>query len=292
MIGELLKVKYEQYPALYQDASSTAGESQKVFFRFLAGNLASLLLLTIVEIVASESKLWSAVNLVLLLASLGCIFWIALKKPQEAWYNARALAESVKTMTWRFVTKSEPYFGKLDEDSKHFVENLAKLLNDNSSLGLPAPKVDQVSEEMKRVRNQTLDERQKYYLKFRVSEQLLWYQTKADSNATQSKYWFGFIVTLHFVAILCTLSGVLEFVNGSSFFALFLALASSSMAWLQAKRFQELAASYSLTAHDISLIKELGQRSMLGQEFSDFVGDAENAFSREHTQWRARRDVG
>jgi SMODS and SLOG-associating 2TM effector domain 1/SMODS and SLOG-associating 2TM effector domain 3 len=285
-------VKDEQYPALYQDASSTACKSQKMFFRFLAGNLTSLLLLTLVEIVGSESKLRSAVNLVLLLSSLCCIFWLALKKPQEAWYNARALAESVKTMTWRFVTKSEPYSGKSDEDSKHFVENLAKLLNDNSSLGLPAPKVDQVSEEMKRVRNQTVDERQKYYLKFRVIDQLTWYKNKADWNATRSKYWFGFIVFLHVLAILCSLLGVLDFVNGSSFFALLLALASSSMAWLQAKRFQDLAASYSLTAHDISLIKELGQRNMTGQEFSDFVGDAENAFSREHTQWRARRDVG
>jgi hypothetical protein len=26
-------------------------------------------------------------------------------------------------------------------------------------------------------------------------------------------------------------------------------------------------------------------------EFSVFVGDAENAFSREHTQWVARKDI-
>jgi FtsH-binding integral membrane protein len=263
-----------------------------MFFCFLGGNLISLLLLTVVEVVFSQSKFRSAINLVLLLSSLGCIFWIALKKPQEVWYNARALAESVKTMTWRFITKSEPYFGKLDEDSKHLVENLTKLLNDNSSLGLPAPKVDQVSEEMKRIRSQTLEERQKYYLKFRVNDQLSWYQVKANWNARRSKYWFGFIVLLHIVAIGCSLSGILDFVDGSSLFAVLLAFASSSMAWLQAKRFQDLAASYSLTAHDISLIKELGQRNMSGQEFSDFVGDAENAFSREHTQWRARRDVG
>jgi len=70
----------------------------------------------------------------------------------------------------------------------------------------------------------------------------------------------------------------------------FVAIAASVLAWIQAKRFQELAASYALAAHEISLIREQAALINGEKDFSSFVGDAENAFSREHTQWIARKD--
>lgn len=70
-----------------------------------------------------------------------------------------------------------------------------------------------------------------------------------------------------------------------------IAIAGGILSWIQAKRFTELSASYALTAHEISLINEQSEQFDNDQDFSVFVGDAENAFSREHTQWVARRDV-
>ena len=52
-----------------------------------------------------------------------------------------------------------------------------------------------------------------------------------------------------------------------------------------------VAASYALAAHEIGLIKEQSLLPDTPEKFSLFVGDAENAFSREHTQWVARKDV-
>ena len=60
---------------------------------------------------------------------------------------------------------------------------------------------------------------------------------------------------------------------------------------MQAKRFSELASSYTLAAHEIALIREQSFLPKTETEFSLFVSDAENAFSREHTQWVARRDT-
>jgi len=67
--------------------------------------------------------------------------------------------------------------------------------------------------------------------------------------------------------------------------------AASLLSWMQAKRYSELAASYALTAHEIGFIAAQARQQMPEHQFSDFVGDAENAFSREHTQWIARKDV-
>ena len=67
--------------------------------------------------------------------------------------------------------------------------------------------------------------------------------------------------------------------------------AAALLAWIQAKRFGELSTSYNLAAHEIALIRERAADIREEREFSIFVGDAENAFSREHTHWAARRDA-
>ena len=67
--------------------------------------------------------------------------------------------------------------------------------------------------------------------------------------------------------------------------------AASVLSWMQVKRFQDLSTSYNFTAQEIGMIKGVLQGVYDEEKFSDFVSDAENAFSREHTQWLARRDI-
>jgi hypothetical protein len=67
--------------------------------------------------------------------------------------------------------------------------------------------------------------------------------------------------------------------------------AGAALTWMQLKRFQELSTAYSLTAHEISLLRGYSQDVSTDAKFSAFVNDAESAFSREHTQWQARRQT-
>jgi hypothetical protein len=67
-------------------------------------------------------------------------------------------------------------------------------------------------------------------------------------------------------------------------------IASSILTWMQAKRYQELTTSYNLTAHEITIIRQNIDFCLSDQQLSDFIKDAENAFSREHTQFVARKD--
>jgi len=73
--------------------------------------------------------------------------------------------------------------------------------------------------------------------------------------------------------------------------AVFAVAAVSVVSWMQAKRFFELSTSYSLATHEISIIRTQVDSISTEKEFSNFVNDTENAFSREHTQWVARRDT-
>jgi hypothetical protein len=67
-------------------------------------------------------------------------------------------------------------------------------------------------------------------------------------------------------------------------------IASSIIGWMQIKRYDELASAYGLTANEIGIIKSRYASVSTELELAAFVSDAENAFSREHTQWAARRD--
>ena len=65
--------------------------------------------------------------------------------------------------------------------------------------------------------------------------------------------------------------------------------AASVIGWMHVKKFNELAAAYTVTAHEIGLIKPKLDAVDSESDFSDFINDAELAFSREHTLWIARQ---
>ena len=67
-------------------------------------------------------------------------------------------------------------------------------------------------------------------------------------------------------------------------------MAGGVLTWIQVKRFQEIATAYALTAHEIGIVRGHLAESDTNEEFSKFVKDAENAFSREHTQWVVRQN--
>ncbi len=71
-----------------------------------------------------------------------------------------------------------------------------------------------------------------------------------------------------------------------------IAVASSAvLTWVQAKKHNELNSSYSLAAHEIVLIKGESVSVQNESDLSEFVINSESAFSREHTQWTASKNV-
>jgi hypothetical protein len=59
---------------------------------------------------------------------------------------------------------------------------------------------------------------------------------------------------------------------------------------MKIRNFQDLTYSYSLTAQELSNIKEQRKNVSSEIDLDNFVDDAESAISREHTMWFARRD--
>lgn len=291
------------FPAIYKAASDCSAMAQSHFYKALRLELMLLIASAVISVLEITHWTIAVLQAALLLAALACTLFLYQRKdkPDRIWYQARALAESIKTMTWRFVSKAEPYTADLsDVDVEHaFLKNLEDLRRGNQLpyryLVLPANAVS-ITETMRTLRERSLEERKEYYIKNRIDDQKQWYKIKSrTSHRLANRYTFVVVVT-YVTALLLALTRIrFPAVDGwPTGVAITAAVAVKS--WMQAKRFSELAASYSQTGADIHHLKEVMQadarhgRLATEDAFSRFVGDAENAFSREHTQWLARRD--
>jgi hypothetical protein len=65
--------------------------------------------------------------------------------------------------------------------------------------------------------------------------------------------------------------------------------AAGALAWMHVRRYSENASAYSLAAHEITLVRSRSEEVLNEKQLSEFVVSTEAAFSREHTQWAARR---
>ena len=287
-------MKEQDFPALYRSADDLSQKSQRNFFLALMLHLAMLVIAAALSLANIPHWCIPTLQLLTLLGALSCSIYLFSKRPDRYWYAARAVAESVKTTTWRYVSKAEPFDGDETVSTSGFHQRLKAIIDQNKDVAqLLTSHLDepQITQAMSQMRASNLEERRNVYATSRIKDQLSWYAKKASFNRKRSNSFFWGLVLTNSVAVICA-SLRISFVH-TIFWPtdVFIALAASLLSWMQAKRFSELAASYALAAHEIGLIREQSQQPSTDHEFSEFVGDTENAFSREHTQWVARKDV-
>ena len=209
-------------------------------------------------------------------------------------YAARAVAESIKTLAWRFASRAEPFDSDDAAASAEFRNRLKAVVEQNQGVAQLLTEhlaESQVTPALAQMRTASLADRLSTYVDSRVRDQLVWYAKKASFNKAMSSRLFALLIGLNIIAVIFAL-GKIQFPSEPYWpTEIFVTAAACLLAWMQAKRYSELAASYALAAHEINFIRERSAHLTTDKEFSSFVGYAENAFSREHTQWVARQDV-
>ena len=191
--------------------------------------------------------------------------------------------------------RAEPYedCDNIDIARKKFVLDLKSILKQNEAiigkLGTAASVEDPISVKMAEVRRLPLEGRMNVYRKERITNQALWYTKKAKYNKNRASIWFGVTVLLHAAAIAMLLYNIMDPAMELPIESVAV-LASGVLSWLQSKKHNELSSAYSLTAHEIILIKAEVATIESEAELSEYVMNCENAFSREHTQWYARKN--
>ncbi len=288
------QVSASTLPGLYQSASDASLEAQTLYFRSLKWYLILLVFAALVAFLRPNDVVGALTSAALFFVTLGILIFTRVKRPDDIWYNGRAVAESVKTRSWRWMMRAEPYedAGNYEIDSKQFINDLKAILNQNRSLshslhsasGVQEP----ISETMKQIRSLSVTDRLRIYAEQRIKNQANWYSLKSQFNKRRARQWFWVSVVLHASAILMLLYRI----TAPSFplpIEVIATAAGAVLTWLQAKKHNELNSAYALTAHEIVLIKGEALSVNDEKQLSEFVVNSESAFSREHTQWTARK---
>lgn len=287
-------MKENSFPSLHKAADDLSQSAQFKFFAFLSAHLVLLTIAAVLSVINSAHQ-WAAwLQAAVLLLALGCSAYLFNTRPEKTWYSARALAESVKTVTWRYVCRAEPFDEPHDTSRVTFVARLKQLVKQNEGIAgkltrfLDGPQLTHAMEEL---RAQDLVSRKQAYLDHRINDQLTWYAEKSKANGRRGALYFWLLILINVTAVGFALAKI-KYPSASVWPTdIFIAAGACVLAWIQAKRFAELSSAYALTAVEITFLKDDALKPADEAAFSNFVGDAENAFSREHTQWVARKDI-
>lgn len=289
----------QDFPSFYQAADKASIKAQRFYVNFLRVDLVSMVtaaLLTIYNFENQSPKLTIYIISGLLLL-ISTILTLTIKNQQyeDTWYQGRALAESIKTITWRYITCSENFESSLPQASAdtNFINTIHELNKEFSTLSsrLDAKLLSLpiISLEAKRIRSLNWQERKDLYIKNRIQNQKGWYSTKAEFNAARKDLWFWIVIIAQILSILA--SALLIFLPNSTWnlVGLFTTISAAGLAWLELKQHHVLKEAYTTAAVELNKIESLSFNVVSESDLVKYVLDSENAISREHTLWVAQR---
>ena len=285
----------EEYPALFQSTDDASNQAQRFYININLSYLIITVSATICALLGSHSNFFSISSAFLFLIDLFLLIIILTKKFENKWYTCRAIAESVKTATWRFMMAAEPYENSknLQEVKANFRNLLRALLRQNTYvadyIGGELSEKEQITEKMMNIRYFSIDERKEFYIKNRIDDQRKWYSQNYSFNKKNNLIWFLLVIIFNAFAAFFAILKINDPTNQYLPIDVFAVIAVSSLTWIQLKRYQELSSSYALAAHEIGTIKSMSEEVKTENDLSNFVINSENAFSREHAQWIAKR---
>jgi hypothetical protein len=291
--SEMRKPAETDFPALYRSADAQSLAGQHAFVRCMRLRLGGLFAAAAGGALTSfEGVEWlgGLIAVVALLVALAAELYTVAARPDRIWYEGRAAAESAKTLAWRYMARGEGFEDEEPAIDTRFTVELQGLLTDLDHVPPATGGDGQITPLMRRVRDGTFDERRAYYREFRVVDQLNWYSKKAAFNIRRLRQWTITTVILEVVGIFA--AGLL-WAQAITFDALGLvsALAAALTAWAQSRQYQTLSSAYSVTSQEVASVLSQLESLQDVRLWARFVGEAEEAFSREHTLWRASRGI-
>ncbi len=180
------------YPVTYRVMSAISADNQRTYFRLLKLQVA--LLLSIATVSAIDWQLFPFLRTVSIVAASFLIvlsflqMFAQIQKYDKKWFESRAVAESVKVQTWRFMMQVAPYHDSSDSISpkERFVADVRQLLEEQPDAKVVAGSKPiegpEVSQFMLDQRTKPVGDRRDFYLKGRIQDQKDWYSKKAATN--------------------------------------------------------------------------------------------------------------
>jgi hypothetical protein len=245
----------------------------------------------------NSSRNFSILTAIFLALSLVLMWILKVQRFEGVWFDCRAVAESVKTASWRYMMQVAPY------DSGDEGANLdSKFIKELREIREARPGIDshlsgfstggtEISEYMRKTRGLPLNDRRNFYLRDRLQDQRKWYEDKTRTNRGFGSVWFWSISAMQALALTLAIINAATGPWSMNIVPVIMTLATAFVAWTQIKRYDELIQPYGLAAQELSALESLESHASDPERFQEFVTQVEEAISREHTMWCARRNI-
>lgn len=209
-------------------------------------------------------------------------------------YGARILAESVRSLSWRYMAKAAPFQPGVSahEVDNRFMASLRVILNSREALrvlsGLEVSD-GEITERMRQIRALPATARSSTYFQARIARQRSIHAALAAGCRRQN-------LLLAVIAILATIAGLaiglLSALQGDlpvQLLPAFAALCAAVLGWSSHRRGQQLVLAHKLAEYELGLIASRKDFVHNDGDLSRLATNAESALSKEHTMWAARR---
>lgn len=293
----VLTVSDDDYPSIFNSADRMSLRGQRSYKRLLILDL--ILIVTAGALGALSSaapapySVWlSVASVILLVAALAVEGYSRRRRSERRWYGGRFIAETLKSASWRYMMHAEPYDGSSEQAADTFdgvVRDAVAAVPNHHDLAIEPPGSGPVSvtPTMQRVRGLSLANRERLYLEQRVRDQAGWYARKSGANARSATIWFRLNVGARVLALVFAVAYVVH-PTPLQLTQVFVGVAAAVTAWVQLGRHEELSQSYRIAADELTKMEDL-LTATDEHTFGKGVILAEDAISREHKMWVAKR---
>lgn len=279
-------------PGFWRCADNTSIKAQKTVLLLVKLRFFGLIFAALLGVIASITS-WKFISILISVCFLMVLLVEALEillQPNQNWYSGRALAESAKTLAWRFAVCGAPFdkdlsLSEAKELLRERIDEVSKEASDKIIIDSDHPIV---TEAMVKLRQSSFEERKKAYTSQRLENQYVWYTNKAKWNQKRATYWKIILITGEFLATGIAGSQYIGLIpiNIAGLLSTIVGCAST---WIAVKEFSNLASAYSITASELAILKSKVEDITDPDKWAIEVDDAEEAISREHTLWLASR---
>ncbi len=281
------------FPAVLDAAEDASSRNQRLYFWLTGLNLVALVMGGLAAAVIGQTdKAHTTAAIVTTLAFLTAALARSLAwalRPERLWLDARSLAESTRSLVWRYMMRAAP-FGERSPEAD-FDSGLRRLVNamDDLSLHPDVVRGSQVTQAMRGLRDAGFEQRRAVYQKQRLEDQLNWYLHRSRQHEQRAQ-------AFTLLTVLCETAGatggLLQITNTFIHFDLLpvvAAAASALVAWERAKQDAALAKAYKQSAQELVEIEAELKNASTEDEWLTSVQKSEDALSQEHSLWRKTR---
>ena len=205
-------------------------------------------------------------------------------QPERSWVGARSVAEALKSESYKFCVRVDPYHGD-DRDSR--LASKKKEIGESAGLSPMVPDPSKRAGKPVPTETMSVDDYVSERLMSQIDPSTGYYWSAARENAATTRRFRGWALLLGVVSTILGGFGTFGVANVAIWVAVLTTVSGSLAAYFQAGRFEYLALSYGATGHRLKNLLDVWHANPDPQLASAFVLSCEEAISVENQAWMA-----